>query len=164
MAHRLDEGGFFVSDDPALIDVRVVHGFLETAYWCRGIPLAVVERAIANSMVFGVYKVGGVQVGFCRVVSDKATFAYLADVFVLPEWRGRGLSKLMMRGVVTHPELLNLRRWLLLTRDAHGLYRQFGFAGCSTPERVMERVIPNAYLSPKSVVYLQVQPGEGSNR
>ncbi|MBN8644205.1 MAG: GNAT family N-acetyltransferase [Planctomycetes bacterium] len=153
MPHEVREGEFFASDDRALIDLGVVHAFLSTCYWSKGIPRALVEKAAAHSLCFGVYRdrkcLPGVptceQVGFARVVTDRATFAYLADVFVLDQWRGRGLSKLLMRCVMTHPELLGLRRWLLMTRDAHGLYRHFGWEVTGTPERVMEIIVKDAY-------------------
>ena len=107
--------------------------------WC-----VCIERAIAASLNFGAYE-GQVQVGFMRVVTDRATFAYLCDVFVLEPWRGRGLSKLMMECVLSHPELQNLRRWMLATADAHGLYRQFVFESLSRPERMMEITVPDIY-------------------
>lgn len=149
MPHELREGEFLASDDRAHVDFGIVHGFLTTCYWSAGIPRGLVEKAAANSLCFGVYRaaLGSAreQVGFARVVTDRATFAYLADVFVLDAWRGRGLSKLLMRCIMTHPELHGLRRWLLMTKDAHGLYRQFGWEVSSTPERVMEIIVRDAY-------------------
>jgi GNAT superfamily N-acetyltransferase len=135
---------FEISTDPARLDVATIHSFLATTYWSPGIPREIVERAIAGSLNFGAYD-GRVQVGFVRVVTDRATFAYLCDVFVLEPWRGRGLSKFMMECVMSHPELQNLRRWMLATADAHGLYRQFGFASLARPERVMEITVPDIY-------------------
>ena len=135
---------YTVSDDPGLLDFDVVHGYLATeSYWARGIPRETVERAARHSLCFGVYCHGAAgsvaQVGFARVLSDRATVAYLADVFILPEHRGRGLSKRLLRTIFAHPELQGLRRWALATRDAHGLYRQFGFEALSQPENRMER-------------------------
>jgi len=127
---------FEVSTDPARLDVDLIHGFLQTSYWAKGRRRSVVERSISNSLCFGVYMAGR-QVAFARVVSDRAVFAYLMDVFVLPEFRGRGISKALMRSVLAHPELQNLRVFLLATRDAHGLYAQFGFRSLAHPDRWM---------------------------
>jgi GNAT superfamily N-acetyltransferase len=127
-------GRYVISIDPARLDLDLVHGMLTASYWSPGIPQEVVRRAISGSMAFGVYSTGGGQVGFARVVTDRATFAYLADVFVVPAERGRGLSKWLMSVIVGHPELQDLRRWLLGTRDAHGLYTQFGFTPLRAPE------------------------------
>ena len=136
----MDEVIYEISSDPARLDLDVVHRYLsEESYWARGIPRALVERAAARSLCFGVYAPEHGQVGFARVVSDQTTFAYLADVFVLPAHRGRGLSKRLMAAVTAHPELQGLRRWMLATADAHGLYRQHGFAALAQPERFMER-------------------------
>ena len=129
---------FEISTDPARIDLAVVHAFLTSSYWAAGIPLETVERSIRNSLCFGIYT-GNRQVGFARVITDRATFAYLGDVFVLPEYRGQGLAKWMMECIVAHPELQGLRRWSLLTRDAHELYSQFGFTELKSPQRWMER-------------------------
>jgi len=129
---------FEISTDPARIDLAVVHAFLTSSYWAAGIPLETVERSIRNSLCFGIYT-GNRQVGFARVITDRATFAYLGDVFVLPEYRGQGLAKWMMECIVAHPELQGLRRWSLLTRDAHDLYSQFGFTELKSPQRWMER-------------------------
>ena len=140
--------GYEVSTDPRRLDVDVIHGFLSTdSYWSPGIPRDVVERGIANSLCFGVYQ-GGAQVGFARVVTDRATFALLADVFVLPAHRGKGLSKWLMASVVEHDDLQGLRRLLLLTSDAHELYRQFGFTEIGNPWRFMEVLRPDIYQSP----------------
>lgn len=135
-----------ISTQFADIDFDVVHGFLSTqAYWCPGIPRAVVERAAANSLCFSAL-LDGRQVGFARVVTDHATFGYLADVFVLPEHRGRGISKAIMAAIDTCPPLRHLRRFMLATADAHGLYAQHGFTPVAKPERLMERYRPTAYL------------------
>ena len=136
--------GFVISTDAARLDLDVIHGFLTTSYWAEGIPREIVARAIANSLCFGIYQ-GARQVGFARVVSDYATFAYIADVFVVESHRGRGLSKALMAAVVSHPHLQGFRRWLLGTRDAHGLYRKFGFDAPPYPDRMMERADPDIY-------------------
>jgi GNAT superfamily N-acetyltransferase len=127
-----------LSTDKSLLDLDLIHTFLSRdAYWCPGIARQQVEQAIANSLCFGVFD-GERQVGFARVVTDFVSMAYLADVFILPSHRGRGLSKLLMQTIREHPELQCVRRWLLVTRDAHGLYRQFGFQPLAAPERYME--------------------------
>lgn len=136
-----ERDGFTISTDPARLDLDVVHGFLATCYWSPGIPLATVQRAIAHSLVFGIYR-GDTQVGFARVVSDHTTIAYVGDVFVLEAWRGRGLARWLMECMTAHPELQGLRRWVLLTRDAHGLYEKFGFTPIQNPERWMHRWTP----------------------
>ena len=125
-----------ISTDQARLDIDVIHGFLQTSYWAQGRRRSVVERSIKNSLCFGVY-VGRQQVAFARVVSDRAVFAYLMDVFVIPEYRGRGISKALMRAVLDHSDLQNLRVFLLGTHDAHGLYEQFGFRPLAQPERWM---------------------------
>jgi GNAT superfamily N-acetyltransferase len=144
--HRRGES--LISTDPARLNLDVIHGFLTNCYWAKGIPREVVARSIEHSLCFGVYDGSGAQVGFARVVSDFATVAYLGDVFVLESHRGRGLSKWMMECVVQHPALQNLRRWILLTRDAHGLYAQFGFTPLKSPERYMELHRPEVYEKP----------------
>lgn len=133
-----------VTSDRSRLDLSAIHAFLTQSYWSPGIPRAVVERAIANSICFGVLHAGQ-QVAFARVVSDKATFAYLADVYVLEAHRGKGLAHRMMVAVKQHPELQGLRRMLLATRDAHGLYAKHGFKPLATPDRMMEIHVPNAY-------------------
>lgn len=138
------QGPYLVSTDRSKLDIDVIHGFLSRAYWAEGIPREVVERSIEHSLSFGVYK-GEQQVGFARVVTDYATFAYIGDVFILEEFRGQGLSKWMMQAVVEHPALQGIRRWMLLTRDAHGLYRKVGFTEPKAPERYMERVVLDVY-------------------
>ncbi|MBV8137010.1 MAG: GNAT family N-acetyltransferase [Deltaproteobacteria bacterium] len=136
---------YLVSTDPDRLDVGVVHDFLHGSYWAEGIPRDIVERAIRNSLCFGVYH-RNQQIGFARVVSDYATFAYIADVFVLAPWRGRGIAKALMVEIVHHPDLQRLRRWLLGTKDAHGLYQRYGFTAPQFPERHMERTDPGIYL------------------
>lgn|SRR5438876_3394478 len=130
-------GDYILSDDRSRIDLETVHGFLRTAYWSEEVPIEIVREAITNSLCFGIYQ-GDSQVAFGRVVTDYATFAYLADVFVLPEHRGNGLSKWMLSHIMSHHGLRNIRRFMLLTRDAHGLYEQFGFAPLLNSDRVME--------------------------
>ena len=130
--------GFTISTDPAKLDLAVIHGFLTTSYWSPGIARERVERAIRHSLPFGVYE-GERQVGFARVITDYTSFAYLADVFVLDAYRGRGLALWLMETILAHPELQDLRRWLLATRDAHALYRKVGFDALPTPERFMGR-------------------------
>ncbi len=144
MSHEISEGGFTVSTDPARLDVDAVHAFLTTSYWAEGIPRETVERSLRNSLCFGLYEEER-QVGLARVITDLATYAYLCDVYVLPEKRGRGLGKLLMRGVMEHPDLAGLRRFMLITRDAHELYRPFGFNGLAHPDRHMEIARPGIY-------------------
>jgi len=139
------DGEYVVSTDPARLDLDVIHGFLTNCYWAKGIPREVVARSIEHSLCFGVYDGKGAQVGLARVVSDFATIAYLGDVFVLESHRGRGLSKLLMECVTQHPALQNLRRWILLTRDAHGLYSKFGFTAVKAADRYMELHRPDIY-------------------
>jgi N-acetylglutamate synthase-like GNAT family acetyltransferase len=136
-----------VSPDTDRLNVDVIHTFLaQDSYWSLGIPRSTVERAIENSLCFGVYH-RGAQVGFARIVTDKSTFALLADVFILEAHRGKGLSKRLMRCVVEHQDLQGLRRFLLLTSDAHGLYRQFGFKELGNPSRFMEVLRQDMYRS-----------------
>ena len=133
-----------ITSDAARLDVDAIHAFLSTTYWSPGVPRHIVQRAIDNSLCFGVL-LEGRQVGFARLVTDKATFAYLADVYVLEEHRGKGLSVRMMEAVKAHPELQGLRRMMLATRDAHGLYAKFGFSPLAAPDRMMEVHVPDAY-------------------
>jgi len=134
--------GFTISTDKTLLDFEAIYKYLnQDSYWAKGIPAERLKRAIENSMCFGLYK-QNVQAGFTRVVTDKATFAYLCDVFILPGYRGLGLSKWLMQTIVEHPELQGLRRWSLATADAHGLYSQFGFTEISRPDRWMEKFKP----------------------
>jgi GNAT superfamily N-acetyltransferase len=141
-SHRREE--FLVTTDPARLDLDFIHGYLVRSYWAEGIPRDIVERSIANSLCFGVYA-GDMQVGFARVITDYATFAYLADVFIIESHRGRELSKFLMECIIKHPHLQGLRRWTLATRDAHGLYEQFGFKPLSKPDRFMEIHNPEVY-------------------
>ena len=134
--------GYTISTDQALLDLDVIYNYLDReSYWAQGIPFEKLKKAISNSLCFGIYK-DDKQVGFSRVVTDKATFAYLCDVFVLPEHRGTGVSKWMMQTICAHPDLQGLRRWSLATLDAHGLYAQFGFTPLSKPANWMEIFTP----------------------
>jgi GNAT superfamily N-acetyltransferase len=135
-----------ISTDPARLDVRAIHEYLTTSYWSPGIPHETVERAVRNSLCFGVYETAtGRQVGLARVVTDHATFAYLCDVYVLEEHRGTGLGKRLMREVMAHPAITGARRTMLATRDAHGLYQQVGFADVGTSRTLMEIMKPDIY-------------------
>lgn len=137
--------GVVVSTDKARLDVGVIHAYLsQDSYWARGVPRAVVERSIENSLAFGVY-CDGQQVGFARVVTDSATFAWIGDVFVIDAYRGRGFSKRLMECILAHPGLQGLRRWLLATHDAQGLYERYGFKPLARPERFFERHFPDVY-------------------
>ncbi len=137
-------GEYTISTDRAQIDAGVVHAFVTRSYWGAGISRAVVERSIEHSLCFGLFHVEA-QVGFARVITDYATFAYLADVFVLPEHRGRGLSVWLMETIRAHPALQGLRVWRLATKDAHTLYEKVGFTTLAHPERMMEIVDPDVY-------------------
>jgi GNAT superfamily N-acetyltransferase len=143
-ARECRKGKFTVSTDRKLIDLDVVHGFLTECYWAKGIPRDVVARSIETSLCFGVYAEGK-QVGFARVISDYATYAYIGDVFVLESFRGRGLGKWLMECIMQHPRLQGLRRWSLTTSDAHWLYAQFGFEPLKKPENYMELHRPDVY-------------------
>ena len=132
-------GAYTISDDPGRLDFRAMHAYLRRAYWSENIPFEVMERAARASLCVGAYDTAGGQVGLTRFISDYATFCYVCDVYVLEEHRGKGLSKAMMALAVEHPRLQGLRRWNLVTADAHGLYRQFGFAALARPEGYMER-------------------------
>jgi GNAT superfamily N-acetyltransferase len=144
---------YLISADPTKLNLDLIHKFLsEHSYWALGIPRDVVARSIVNSLCFGVYALGDAnpdsdwrQVGFARVITDRATIAYLGDVFILPEHRGQGLSKRLMEAVLAHPDLQGLRRWMLATADAHELYRRFGFAALSQPDFFMQRHDPDVY-------------------
>jgi GNAT superfamily N-acetyltransferase len=141
----IDRCDVVISTDKRLLDVEMIQTFLaDESYWAANRTVEQTRRAIENSICFGMFY-GRRQIGFARVVTDRATFAYLGDVFILTEYRGGGLSKRLMRAVVDHPELQGLRRWVLATRDAHGLYSQFGFTELRFPERWMERASPDAY-------------------
>jgi len=143
--YEVKKENYFISTDNSKLNVDMIHNFLsEESYWAKGIPRAVVEKSIINSLCFGVY-CNDEQVGFARLVTDKATFAYLSDVYVLPEHRGKGLARRLMEEIMQHVDLQGLRRMLLTTRDAHALYAEFGFRPLATPERMMEVHNPHAY-------------------
>ncbi len=135
---------FQISTNKNKINIEYVHQFLSHSYWAENIPVAIVKKSIENSMCFGVYE-NNKQVGFARVVTDHATFGYLADVFIDENYRGKGLSKWLMEIIMGHPELQGFRSWQLATRDAHGLYAQFGFKPLQNPERLMRIVIEDIY-------------------
>lgn len=133
-----------ISTDQDRLNVGLIHEFLRTSYWAKDIPRKIVEKSIRHSLCFGAY-CESEQIGFARVISDYATFAYLADVFVIPDHRGHGVSKMLVRAILEHPELQGFRRFLLATQDAHGLYAQFGFTRLENPERYMTRHHPDVY-------------------
>ena len=133
------------STDKTKLDIKVIHDFLSTSYWAQNIPIEIVKRSIENSLCFGVY-FNNEQIGFARVISDHATFAYLADVFILEEHRGKGLSKELMKHIMEHPQLQGLRRFCLGTKDAHSLYEKFGFTVIKSPERFKEILHQNFYM------------------
>ena len=136
---------YTISTDKSRLDLDIIHRFLsEISYWAKDRTLDQTKTAIENSICFGVYD-SERQIGFARVVTDRSTFAYLGDVFILEEFRGRGLGKWLMETIISHPELQGLRRWVLATRDAHGLYEQFGFSRLKFPDRWMELPAPDAY-------------------
>ncbi len=141
----IHKGEYTISTDKGRLDLAVIHKFLsEESYWAVERTFEQTKTAVENSICFGIYQ-GDKQIGFARVVSDKATFAYIGDVFVVTEYQGQGLSKWLMQVIIDHPELQGLRRWVLATRDAHGLYAQFEFAELRHPERWMEKTAPGAY-------------------
>jgi GNAT superfamily N-acetyltransferase len=142
---QINHNDYLISTDKSKLDLPLIHSFLSTqAYWSLNIPFAIVKRSAENSLCFGVYQ-GPQQVGFARVISDFATIAYLGDVFILPEHRGKGLSKRLMEAIMAHPDLQGLRRWILLTGDAHELYRQFGWKPINKPDLYMEIAVPDIY-------------------
>lgn len=147
MAEEWTRDGYSVSTEKARLDIATIHTFLrDESYWAQKVPRDVVERSIANCLAFGVYHMEtGAQIGFARVITDYATFAYLGDVFILPDHRGQGLSKWLMEIIVAHPTLQGLRRFLLFTRDAHSLYASYGFTPLDRPENAMHRHDPDPY-------------------
>lgn len=145
---EVERGEFRISTDPRQLDVAGIHAYLTRSYWAAGVPLTVVQRSIDGSLCFGLYR-GPAQIGFARVVTDRATFGYLADVYVLEEYRGRGLARWLMEVIMAHPDLQGLRRFSLATRDAHGLYRRFGFTDLSRAEYQMEILRPDIYSRPR---------------
>lgn len=144
MAEQWRRGDYLLTTDPNAIDVGAVHAFLVQSYWTPGVPLEVIQRAMAHSLCFGLLREHEL-IGFARVISDYATFAYVADVFVLPPFRGHGLATWMMTCIVAHPHLQGLRRWCLATRDAHSLYAKVGFQRTTIPERWMEILDSHVY-------------------
>jgi len=144
MIERYDRGDYTISTDPDRLDVCAVHRYLSASYWADGFPFALVERSLRHSLSFGLYASEG-QVGLARVITDETTFAYLCDVYVLPEHRGRGLGRWMIECVMGSPRLRGLRRWLLVTRNAQGLYQPMGSGPLSNPAGVMEIVRPDIY-------------------
>lgn len=148
MVHEWRRDEYLISTDRSKLDLSLIHNFLSTeSYWAIGRAPEIVARSIENSLPFGIYR-GDVQIGFARIVTDYATFAWIADVFIIQEARGQGLSKWLMEAILAHPDLQGFRRWVLSTKDAQGLYRQFGFAQLKRPERWMERPDPNMQESP----------------
>jgi len=143
--YEIRDGDLLISDDKALLDRALIHGFLsKRSYWAQNVPRETLDRAIENSLCFGIYR-GGRQAGFARVVTDSATFAWLADVFIIENERGRGLSKKLVTAVLAHPRLQGLRRFMLATLDAHGLYAKSGFQPMKEPERFMELFRPKVH-------------------
>ena len=148
MANEWHRGEYTISDDRARLDIKVIQKFLSSeSYWATGRSVERIQRSVDNSLSFGLYR-GDEQIGFARVVTDYATFAWLADVFVLEESRGRGLAKWLVEVIISHPQLQGFRRWVLATKDAHELYRRYGFRELHRPERWMERPDPNMEESP----------------
>ncbi len=141
-----ERGEFTITSDPRAVDLDAVHAFLTRAYWSEGIPAAVVSRAIDGSIPFSLFH-GPRQIGFARVITDRAMYGYLADVYVLEDYRGQGLGRWLVDVIMQHEDLQSLRRFALVTRDAHGLYQQAGFSQLATPDRHMEIVRPGAYRS-----------------
>ena len=141
--------GYRISDQRSEVNLDVVHGFISNSYWAKDMPKALMASAIENSMCFSVFDGEDKQVGFARIISDQTTFAYLADVFVLPAHRGNGLSKWLMETIMAHPKLQGLRRFMLATSDAHGLYKQYGFDSLSKPGIIMEIANPDVYKKPR---------------
>ena len=145
-AFERSRGAFRLTTDAASMDLDAIHAYLTRSYWSEGISKELVSRAMAGSLCFGLFD-GGRQVGFARVVTDRATYAYLCDVYVLEEYQGRGLGTWLMRELMTHPDLQGLRRWGLVTRDAHGLYEKCGFTALANPPGHMEIARPGMYLT-----------------
>jgi GNAT superfamily N-acetyltransferase len=139
------KGKYSISTNPKRLDLDAIHGFLSRSFWAEGIPKKLVATSIRNSLCFGLFH-DREQIGFARVVTDRATFAYLCDVYILESNRGKGLSKWLVEAVMAHPDLQGLRRFQLVTRDAHGLYRRFGFRAPKHPDRHMEIFRPGMYL------------------
>ncbi|MGI8857369.1 MAG: GNAT family N-acetyltransferase [Thermomicrobiales bacterium] len=145
MDSRGNHDSFRISTDPADFDLDAIYAYLSASYWATGIPKETVSRSIANALCFGVFH-DDAQIGFARVITDRATFAYLGDVYILDSYQGRGLGTWLMQTITAHPDLQGLRRWSLVTRDAHGLYARFGFRALPDPSRYMERSDIISYL------------------
>ena len=143
---KWQKNDFIISDNRDDLDIQLIHGFLRNTYWSKGIPMDIVKKSIENSLCFGLFH-DGKQIGFGRAITDRATFAYMADVFVIETYRGLGLGKWLVSCILDHPDLQGLRRWILATLDAHGLYEKFDFAPLREPERLMEINHPNLYGS-----------------
>lgn len=139
--------GYRISSDQSEMDVQSIHKSISQSYWAKGIPIETLKKAIDNSLCFGVFNNEGLQVGFARMITDLATYAYLADVYVLEEHRGKGLSKWLMQEIMSHPDLQGLRRMTLATLDAHGLYEKYGFSELAKPEIFMENWDPEVYTN-----------------
>ncbi|AEF54381.1 GNAT family N-acetyltransferase [Marinomonas posidonica] len=137
--------GYRITSDRSEMNIESIHNFISHSYWASGIPIETLKKAINNSLCFGVFSSQGLQVGFARMITDLSTYAYLADVYVLEEHRGKGLSKWLMREIMDHPDMQGLRRMGLATLDAHGLYKQYGFSELATPEIFMENWNPDVY-------------------
>jgi predicted acetyltransferase len=145
MAYEVTNDEYLITDDSSRLDVPFIHNYLANeSYWAKNIPFAIVEKSIANSLCFGLYHKQQ-QIGFARLVTDKATFAYLADVFIVAKHRGKGLSRQLIAAIHAHPELQTLRRWMLGTRDAHSLYKKFGWTSLAEPNRFMQKHNPDVY-------------------
>ena len=138
------KNNFIISTDKSKLDINIIFDYLTNSYWAEGIPLETVKTSIANSVCFGIYE-NNKQIGFARVITDKATIGYIGDVFILESHQGKGLSKWLMECIMNHPELQIFRRWVLLTRDAHELYRKYGFKQLSKPEHYMELTNHDVY-------------------
>jgi N-acetylglutamate synthase-like GNAT family acetyltransferase len=141
---NLKKGKYSIVTDKSKMDIKMIHGFLSHSYWAENIPIETVQRSIEGSLCFGVFD-GEKQIGFARLITDRATFAYLADVFILEAYRGLGLCKWMMEAIMTYAELHGMRRVMLATRDAHGLYAQFGFTPLNNVDRWMQIHNPDIY-------------------
>lgn len=142
--YQVRKDSYLISTDKSRLELDVIYNFITKSYWAKGRSQEVIKRTIENSICFGVYE-NGRQIGFARVVSDRAIMAYIMDLFILESHRARGLSKWLMECILNHPELREVRRWVLNTRDAHGLYARFGFQPISKPEFAMERVEASVY-------------------
>ena len=141
MIYEINKGKYLISTDKRKLQIKIIHGFLVKAYWSIGISKARIKKAIHGSLCFGVYYKEK-QIGFARIVTDRASFGYIADVFIVEPFRGRSLSKWLMNSILNHPELKDLKTWMLATRDAHGLYAKFGFENLKEPQRFMRKQNP----------------------